>query len=105
MRLLIKRALFDRGSLSEATPSFTRLVGQPVLAVHPDVLAEIGVGVGAEVLVRSEAGVIAIRIAKDPSLSRHIGSITANLEAPGEPLERALLDARLKANDIKVERI
>ncbi|MGB9111773.1 MAG: hypothetical protein WCF24_03495, partial [Acidimicrobiales bacterium] len=105
LRLLIKRALFDRGTLSEASPSFTRLVGPPVLAVHPDTLAEIGVESGSEVLVRSEAGVITVPIAHDSSLSRHIGAITANLEVPGEPLERSLVDARLETNDIRVERI
>ena len=105
LRLLIKRALFDRGTLSEASPSFTRLVPAPAFQVHPDILKAIGVDEGAEILVRSEAGPIAASIAADPSLSQHIGAITANLAAPGEPFERALIDGNLEATDVTVETI
>jgi NADH-quinone oxidoreductase subunit G len=104
LRLLIKRALFDRGTLSEASPSFTRLVAKPALFVNPATLASVGVEVGSEVRVRSAAGMIVIPIDVDRSLSPHIGAITANLTAPGDPLANALVDARLEMTDITVER-
>ncbi len=105
LRLLVKRSLFDRGTLSEASPSFTRLVPAPAFHVHPDILKAIGVEAGAEILVRSEAGLITASIAVDPSLSLYVGAITANLGAPGEPFALALIDGNLGATDVTVETI
>jgi NADH-quinone oxidoreductase subunit G len=103
LRLLIRRALFDRGSLSEASPSFTRLVPQPVFSVHPDVLARLGVEKGSAVRVVSQAGPIVATIGADPALASDVGALTANVQAPGEPFATALVDATLAAVDVTVE--
>ncbi len=103
LRLLITRALFDRGSLSEASPSFTRLTPKPAVRVHPDTMQAIGVESGSEVRVQSESGSILLTVEADPSLSLHVAAMTANVEAPGEPFAKALVDATRGAIDVTVE--
>jgi len=84
-RLVVRRALYDAGTLVAASPSLAPLAGPQRLSVHPAALATLGLGDGSEVRVRSGRGDVVVVAEADPTLERGVVVLTSHLAAEPAP--------------------
>ena len=104
-RLVIRRALYDRGSLVEANPSFAPFVAAPTAFVHRATLENVGAEEGGDLRLVSPSGAVVLPVGVDDSLPRQVVAVTANLGEPGEAGVMALVDSSRAAVDVTLERI
>ena len=102
-RLLVRRALYDSGSLVEGSASFAPLVAEPALFVNSATLSEIGAEKGSEVRVITAAASIELPVSIDDSLPKNVAALTANLVSPGAFGSNALIDSSLATIDVSLE--
>ena len=98
-RLVLRRALYDHGTLVQASPSLGRLAGEAVLTANPHVLEQLGVRPGDQVRCKSARAAIEVPIEADASLSRSVVVLTANLKDGAN----ALVDTGSPVTDVRLE--
>ena len=84
-RLVLRRALYDAGTLVAASPSLAALAAPQRVAAHPGELARLGVADGGPVRVRSARGEVVALAAGDPALERGVVVLTSHLAAEPVP--------------------
>ncbi|MGA9078202.1 MAG: molybdopterin dinucleotide binding domain-containing protein, partial [Acidimicrobiales bacterium] len=103
-RLVVRRTLYDRGTLVAESPSLAPLVPEPAVFVSPAVLRRLGVKPGAMVTVRSARDSLVMPVRVDGSLPRGAVFVVANLAGPGAHGASALVDGSLPATDVWLEK-
>jgi NADH-quinone oxidoreductase subunit G len=103
-RLVVRRTLYDRGTLVNESPSLAPLAARPAVYVHPSVVDAIGVVAGALVTVRAARGALQLPVAIDDSLPPNVVLIVANLVGCDEHGANALVDASRVATDVWLEK-
>jgi anaerobic selenocysteine-containing dehydrogenase len=103
-RLVVRRTLYDRGTLVAESPSLAPLVREPAVFVNPAALRRLGVKPGAMVTVRSARDSLVLPVEVDGSLPRGAVCVVANLAAPGAHGASALVDGSLPATDVWLEK-
>jgi NADH-quinone oxidoreductase subunit G len=103
-RLVVRRTLYDGGTLVAESPSLASLSPGPAVFVPRSALDEIGVNVGDQLTVRSRRGSLRLPVRLDESLPRHVALIVANLAGPGGRGASALVDSSSRATDVWLEK-
>jgi len=104
-RLVIRRSLYDEGTLVSTSPSMRTLAVEPRLFVHPSELAKLGVAAGDKVRVRSLRGDLEIAVTSDESIDRHVVAARFTQLVGSDTDLGALLDAASLATDVRLETI
>ncbi len=103
-RLVVRRTLYDRGTLVVESPSLAPLVPEPAVFVHPAALDEVGAAPGAVLTVRSARDSLRLPVQLDASLPRRVAVVVANLVGPEEHGASALVDSSTVATDVWLEK-
>ncbi len=98
-RLVVRRRLYDRGTLVATCPSLAPLAAPTELAVHPAELASLGLRSGDRARVRSARGEAVVPVVADEALDRGVVVMTSGV---GEAVSE-LLDASAAVNDVRLE--
>ncbi|MFM2078415.1 MAG: NADH-quinone oxidoreductase subunit NuoG, partial [Actinomycetota bacterium] len=102
LRLVVARRLYDVGSTAASSSAIKGLADGPVLLVHPNDLARIGVAhVGDDVLVTSARATITLPVRTDPSVAP--GTAFIPFAQGGTENPAALVDAHAAVTDVRVE--
>ena len=104
-RLVVRRTLYERGTLVAESPSLAQLVPEPAVFVHPAALKELRVAPGSTVTVRSARDSLQLPIALDDSLPRGVALLVANLVPSEGRGASALVDASRPATDVWLEKV
>jgi NADH-quinone oxidoreductase subunit G len=98
-RLVLSRSLYDGGTTVRTSPSLAPLAKPPVVFVHPEELARLGVADGDRLRIRSAKGAIEATVEGLEGITR---SVVALGHAAGEP-GTSLVDAGDLATDVRLE--
>ena len=111
-RLVVRRSLYDGGTLVGASPSLAPLAVQDVLAVHPAELARLGVAPGEMLKVRAGGREAEVGTVADDTLERHVVALPANPgrarsdDGTAAPSAASLLvEAGASVTDVRLETI
>jgi NADH-quinone oxidoreductase subunit G len=104
-RLVLRRALFDEGTLVQTSSSMAGLATEPVLAIHPGELAKLGLNSGDQIRIRSARGAVVMRVSADVGVDRHVvaARFTQDPSVAGDIA--SLLDASTQATDVRMETV
>ncbi|HXZ82545.1 MAG TPA: NADH-quinone oxidoreductase subunit NuoG [Acidimicrobiales bacterium] len=102
-RLVVRRTLYDRGTLVAESPSLAPLTAKPAVFVHRLALEAIGAVPGAMLTVRSAQDSVRLPVEVDDSLPRNVALLVANLVGPDEHGASALVDSSEAATDVWLE--
>ncbi len=102
LRLVLRRRLYDAGTLLGASASLAPLASDAVLGVHPTVLAQLGVKEGERVRCRSARGALEVAVVAEAGIARQVATLTWN--AP-QAAGAVLVDASAPVTDVRVETI
>jgi NADH-quinone oxidoreductase subunit G len=103
-RLVVRRTLYERGTLVVESPSLAPLVPEPAVFVHPAALRELGVATGSLVTVRSARDSLQLPVETDGSLPAGVALLVANLAGSEGRGASALVDAARPATDVWLEK-
>jgi NADH-quinone oxidoreductase subunit G len=103
-RLIVRRTLYDGGTLVAGSPSLVGLVPEPAVFVSPPALEAIGVTVGERLTVRSARGSLRLPVRLDDSLAPDVALIVGNLVGPGGHGASTLVDSSSRATDVWLEK-
>ncbi len=101
-RLVLRRSLYDRGTLVQAAPSLAGLAPEPVLTVHPSALDKLGVPAGGRLRMRAPRGDLELVVAADASIAPGVVVLSTNLLPEGPA---ALVDTAQPVTDVRLETI
>jgi NADH-quinone oxidoreductase subunit G len=82
LRLVARRTMWDAGTQVQALPMLANLHPDPVVSVHPSVLAGVGAADGEQVKVASSRGSIVLPAKADPAVPRGVALMAWNLPGP-----------------------
>ncbi len=102
-RLVVRRHLYDRGTLVAASTSLKPLAPDEELVVHPAELARLGVASGEQLRVRSPHGDAIVTARADERTPRSVVVLGANLASQSAP--GVLIAAGSLATDVRLETI
>jgi anaerobic selenocysteine-containing dehydrogenase len=102
LRLVVGRALYDRGRIVTETPILARLSQHHRLRVNPADLARIGVEPGGQVKVTSARGSQTVGVETDPSVPAGIAAFDFTADGLGPS---QLIDAAQPVTDLRLESI
>jgi NADH-quinone oxidoreductase subunit G len=101
LRLVVRRKLYDRGTLVQHSPSLAGLAERATLRLHPHDFDRLGIVPGDDVRVTSSRGHVTVAVQPDPAVSRGVAVLDAN-KAGGRA--NVLIDANTPVTDVRVER-
>ncbi len=100
LRLVVRRTLWDGGTLVQSSASLAGLHPQPHANVHPDDLSRLGIPDGATIRVVSARGDLTLPARADPGLAPGAVAVTFNL--PGASASD-LIDAASPVTTVRLE--
>ena len=101
LRLVVRRKLYDRGTLVQHSPSLAGLAERATLRLHPQDFDRLGIVPGDDVRVTSSRGHVTVAARPDPAVPRGVAVLDAN-KAGGRA--NVLIDANAPVTDVRVER-
>jgi NADH-quinone oxidoreductase subunit G len=101
LRLVVRRKLYDRGTLVQHSPSLAGLAERATLRLHPQDFDRLGIVPGDDVRVTSSRGHVTVAAGPDPAVPRGVAVLDAN-KAGGRA--NVLIDANTPVTDVRVER-
>jgi anaerobic selenocysteine-containing dehydrogenase len=99
LRLVAIRKLYDRGVLTQRSPSLAPLAPESVLRLHPHDFDRVGVAPGTSVTLSSEHGSVRVPVLPDDGVPR--GSAVVHVHQPGAEVS-AVIDAAAQVIDVRV---
>jgi NADH-quinone oxidoreductase subunit G len=103
LRLVVRRALYDQGTLVQASPSLAPLARPQDLRLRPKLVEQLGVESGGQVRVRSARGELVVTVVADDAVPNDIGVMVFNATPVDQPGASALIDCTEAATDVRVE--
>jgi NADH-quinone oxidoreductase subunit G len=103
-RLVVRRTLYDGGTLVATSPSLSDLASAPVFGLHPSEMARLGVVDGDRLRVRSSGGDVVAPAYADERVARGV-VVVAHNPADQEVVPAALVDAANLATDVRLETV
>jgi NADH-quinone oxidoreductase subunit G len=100
LRLVSRRTMWDGGTQVQSVPALASLHPDPVVRVHPSVLAGLGAAHGEAVAVRSSKGALTLPAVGDAGVPAGTAVVPWNL--PGAHAAD-LIDASAPATEVRVE--
>jgi NADH-quinone oxidoreductase subunit G len=104
-RLVVRRRLYDHGTLVQSAESLVPLVRSQQLRVSPQSLEQLGVGPGDEVRVRSGRGEVVVPAVGDGGVPAGVALLEFNAAPAYETSASALIDWSVPAVEIEVEKV
>jgi predicted molibdopterin-dependent oxidoreductase YjgC len=101
LRLVVRRKLYDRGTLVQHSPSLAGLAERATLRLHPQDFDRLGIVPGDDVRLTSSRGHVTVAARPDPAVPRGVAVLDAN-KAGGRA--NVLIDANAPVTDVRVER-
>jgi NADH-quinone oxidoreductase subunit G len=101
LRLVVRRKLYDRGTLVQQSPSLAGLAERATLRLHPQDFDRLGIVPGDDVRITSSRGHVTVAAQPDPAVARGVAVLDAN-KAGGRA--NVLIDANTPVTDVRVER-
>jgi NADH-quinone oxidoreductase subunit G len=101
LRLVVRRKLYDRGTLVQHSPSLAGLAERATLRLHPQDFDRLGIVPGDDVRVTSSRGHVTVAARPDPAVARGVTVLDGN-KAGGRA--NVLIDANTPVTDVRVER-
>jgi NADH-quinone oxidoreductase subunit G len=104
-RLVLRRALYDEGTLVQTSAAMAGLASEPLLAIHPAELAKLGRSSGEKVRVRSARGDVVMTVTADDSVDRHVVAARFTQSVGSDADAAALVDGAELATDVRLENL
>jgi NADH-quinone oxidoreductase subunit G len=104
-RLVVRRALYDHGTLVQSAESLAPLVRSQELRVSPQALRELGVETGDEVRVRSGRGEIVVAAVGDRGVPAGVAFLQFNAAPVYDASASALVDWSVPAVEVDLEKV
>ena len=104
-RLVLRRSLFDEGTLVNTSPSMVGLPMEPALSIHPAELAKLGLSSGDDIRVRSARGAVVMTVVADDTVDRHVVAARFSQAAGDDDDACALVDCSASATDVRLETV
>jgi NADH-quinone oxidoreductase subunit G len=104
-RLVVRRKLYDRGTLVQSARSLGPLAPPQRLRLAPAEVEKLGALPGDEVKVSSPSGKLVCPLAADPAVPCGVALLQFNAAPIYEPDASALIDHRAVAVEVKVEKV
>ena len=101
LRLVVRRKLYDRGTLVHQSPSLADLAEPATLRLHPQDFDRLGIVSGDDVRVTSSRGHVTVSTRPDAGVPCGVAVLDAN-KAGGRA--NVLIDANAPVTDVRVER-
>jgi NADH-quinone oxidoreductase subunit G len=101
LRLVVRRKLYDRGTLVQHSPSLAGLAERATLRLHPQDFDRLGIVPGDDVRVTSSRGHVTVAARPDAAVARGVTVLDGN-KAGGRA--NVLIDANTPVTDVRVER-
>ncbi len=104
-RLVVRRQLYDHGTLVQSAESLAPLARPQELRVAPEAMAHLGVEPGDELRVRSARGEVVVRAVGDGGVPAGVALLQFNAAPVHETSASALVDWSVRAVEIEVEKV
>jgi len=104
-RLVIRRRLYDRGTLVQSAGSLAPLARSQELRLSPEVMGRLGVDTGDQVRVRSGRGEVVVPAVGDGGVPAGVALLQFNAARASETNASALVDWSVRAVEIEVEKV
>ena len=104
-RLVVRRGLYDYGTLVQSAGSLAPLARSQELRLAPQAMKQLGVEAGDEVRVRSGRGELVIAAVGDAGVPAGVAFLQFNADPIHETSVSALLDSSLPAVNVEVEKV
>jgi NADH-quinone oxidoreductase subunit G len=104
-RLVVRRRLYDHGTLVQSAASLVPLVRSQALRVSPQSLEQLGVEPGDEVRVRSGRGEVVLPAVGDGGVPAGVALLEFNAAPAIETSASALIDWSVPVVEIEVEKV
>jgi NADH-quinone oxidoreductase subunit G len=101
LRLVVRRKLYDRGTLVQHSPSLADLAERATLRLHPQDFDRLGIVSGDDVRVTSSRGHVTVATRPEVAVPRGVAVLDAN---KGGGRANVLIDANTPVTDVRVER-
>jgi NADH-quinone oxidoreductase subunit G len=101
LRLVVRRKLYDRGTLVQHSPSLAGLAERATLLLHPQDFDRLGIVPGDDVRITSSRGHVTVAARPYAAVARGVAVLDAN-KAGGRA--NVLIDANTPVTDVRVER-
>jgi NADH-quinone oxidoreductase subunit G len=101
LRLVVRRKLYDRGTLVRHSPSLADLAERAALRLHPQDFDRLGIVSDDDVRVSSSRGHVTVSTRPDAAVPRGVAVLEAN-KAGGRA--NVLIDSNAPVTDVRVER-
>jgi predicted molibdopterin-dependent oxidoreductase YjgC len=105
LRLVVRRALYDQGTLVQSAESLAPLGRPQQLYLHPDELAKLAIVSGTNVRVRSERGELVVPAIADERVPLAVALIEFNSARVEETSASALIDCSARVTQVRVEAV
>jgi NADH-quinone oxidoreductase subunit G len=105
LRLVVRRALYDQGTLVQSAESLASLGRPQQLYLHPDELAKLAIVSGTNVRVRSERGELVVPAIADERVPLAVALIEFNSARVEETSASALIDCSARVTQVRVEAV
>jgi NADH-quinone oxidoreductase subunit G len=104
-RLVVRRGLYDYGTLVQSAESLAPLARSQELRLAPHAMTQLGVEPGDEVRVRSPRGELVVAAAGDAGVPSGVALLQFNAAPVHETSASALIDSSVAAVEVDVEKV
>ncbi|MGP8150858.1 MAG: NADH-quinone oxidoreductase subunit NuoG [Acidimicrobiales bacterium] len=104
-RLVVRRGLYDHGTLVQSAESLAPLARSQELRLAPHAMTQLGVEPGDEVRVRSPRGELVVVAAGDAAVPSGVALLQFNAAPIHETSASALIDSSVAAVEVDVEKV
>ncbi|MGO9335770.1 MAG: NADH-quinone oxidoreductase subunit NuoG [Acidimicrobiales bacterium] len=104
-RLVVRRGLYDYGTLVQSAESLAPLAGAQVLRLSPQAMRQLGVGTGDEVRVRTPRGELVLAAVGDVGVPAGVAHLQFNAAPAHEASASGLIDSSVGVVEIDVEKV
>ena len=104
-RLVVRRGLYDHGTLVQSAESLAPLARSQELRLAPHAMTQLGVEPGDEVRVRSPRGELVVAAAGDAGVPSGVALLQFNAAPVHETSASALIDSSVAAVEVDVEKV
>jgi NADH-quinone oxidoreductase subunit G len=104
-RLVVRRGLYDHGTLVQSAESLAPLARSQELRLAPHAMTQLGVEPGDEVRVRSPRGELVVAAAGDAGVPSGVALLQFNAAPVHETSASALIDSSVAVVEVDVEKV
>ena len=104
-RLVVRRRLYDHGTMVQSTASLAPLAGSQELRLGPDAMSQLGIEPGDEVRVRTPRGELVVTAAADTGVPGGVALLQFNAAPVQETSASALIDVSVAVVEVDLEKV